>query len=277
MNPPLVSAILPIADPRRVSLARKAVNNFIRQHYTPYELIVVNGTGIDVLTNQEMDTDAFRSAGCSVQELRVPAGLNAAAMRNRGIQAAAGDWLFPIDDDDWCHPQRLLFQMAHRRGNRACLLRNQLRVDVSKSLTQSVEDHPVGSWKPLLHLVTRNNGIDSTILFPRQNIHYAYSEAQLWLYDETLNTGEHEELLARIQQNAGDPVVCNNSHNRLVQGMQWPILSIAVYHGGNELLYEQFFGGTDVTRNSGNVPTGLVDSDIQQLKVVLQSYNFDVR
>ena len=166
MKPLLVSGILPFSDPRRLSLVRKAVNNFVRQHYTPYELVVVNGTDTPVLTNQEMETDAFRKAGCSVLEVRAPEGLNAAAMRNVGIKAAHGDWIFPIDDDDWCHPQRLLFQMAHRREGQACMLQYQLRVDVHRSLQQFGDVTEAESCKPLLHLFRMETGIPATILFP---------------------------------------------------------------------------------------------------------------
>ena len=52
MKPPLVSAILPFSNEVRLNLVRKAVNNFIRQNYTPYELVVVNLTvsiGVDSL------------------------------------------------------------------------------------------------------------------------------------------------------------------------------------------------------------------------------------
>lgn len=273
MKPPLVSAILPFGDPRRLNLARKAVNNFIRQHYTPYELVVVNGTDTDVLTNAEMDTEGFRAVGCRVMEIRVPAGLNAATMRNRGIEAAHGDWIFPIDDDDWCHPQRLTFQMAHRIDDHPCLLKYQLRVDISTSLKQAAEDHPEGAAKPLLHLLGLDEGIPSTILFPR----LINADGELWLYDEAMNIGEHDELLARMKRGGAAPVVCDNMHNPFVQGMQWPLMSIAMFHTSNELTHEQFFQKLPRPIDRNVVPTGLRQSDMDQLRVVLQSYNFRIR
>ena len=100
MKPPLVSAVLIFSDSARTNLARKAVNHFIRQNYTPYELLVVNSTDVDVLTNDNMATEEMREQGCNLVEIRAPRGLNAAAMRNHGIRAAKGEWIFPIDDDD---------------------------------------------------------------------------------------------------------------------------------------------------------------------------------
>lgn len=275
MKPPLVSAILPFFNPRRLSLARKAVNNFIRQHYTPYELVVVNGTDTPVLTNQDMDAATFRDAGCSVLEVRAPEGLNAAAMRNRGIEAAHGDWIFPIDDDDWCHPQRLTFQMAHRREGQACLLQYQLRVDVSALLQRNDDQSQPQAIQPLLHLLSLTGGIPSTILFPRLTSDGSDNQ-RAWFYDEDLNVGEHDELLARIQQTQGQAVVCDNMHNAFVQGMQWPILSVAIYHGNNELTYEQFFTQLPESLDHSVVPKGLTQNDMDQLLVVLQSYNFKI-
>ena len=273
MTPPLVSAILPFSDPRRLNLVRKAVNNFIRQHYTPYELIIINGTDTDVLTNDEMESARFRASGCSIRELEAPAGLNAATMRNRGIEAARGDWIFPIDDDDWCHPQRLQYQMAHRVDKNPCMLKYQLRVDISPSLRQSAEDHPEGSFKPLLHLLCLEGGISSTILFPRL-INVA---GELPLYDETLNIGEHDELLARLSQDGYPPVVCDNMHTTFVNGMQWPILSVAMFHTSNELTREQFFQKLPRPIDHTVVPVGLRQSDMDHLRIVLQSYNFKIR
>jgi len=276
MQPPLVSGILPFSDPRRLSLARKAVNNFIRQHYTPYELVVVNGTDTPVLTNQEMDTESFREAGCSVVEVRAPEGLNAASMRNRGIEAAHGDWIFPVDDDDWCHPQRLLFQMAHRVEGQACMLQYQLRVDVSQSLQQSgdpAQPDYLSACKPLLHLLNIDTGIPATMLFPRIK---NQSTRELWLYDGQLNVGEHDELLARLRRHEGNSVVCNNMHSTFVSEMQWPILSVAIYHGNNELTHEQFFVRLPRPVDHSVVPAGLRQSDMDQLRIVLQSYNFKI-
>jgi len=270
---PLVSGILPFSDARRLNLARKAVNNFIRQHYTPYELVVVNGTNTDVLTNAEMDSETFRRAGCHIMEVRAPEGLNAAAMRNLGIKAAHGDWIFPVDDDDWCHPERLMFQMAHRRDDYPCLLRYQLRVDISPSLRIASEDHPDGAFKPLLHLLRIDEGIPSTILFPR----LLNPDGALWLYDEDLNIGEHDELLARMKRDGAAPVVCDNMHNTFVNGMQWPILSIAMYHTSNELTHGQFFQRLPEPVDRSVVPFGLTRADMDQLKVVLQSYNFKIK
>lgn len=274
MKPPLVTAILAFSDVSRLSLARKTVNNFIRQNYTPYELIVVNGTDNFVLTNDGMMTESMAKQGCNLLEVRAPAGLNAAAMRNCGIRAATGQWILPVDDDDWSHPTRLMYQMAHRRGTCPVLLRHQLRIDVSP--LREIDREVGGSFKPSLHLVDKpETGVSSTMLFPRQ-VNGA-SNGISWFYDESINIGEHDELLARIAEEEGGHVVVDNSHNTFVTGMHWPILSIAVYHGMNELTYDKFFDGMPRPVDKNTVPPGLVEADVQQLKAVLASYNFKVK
>jgi len=268
---PLVSCVLIVANAARMTLVRKAVNNFIRQQYTPYELIVVNGIGTNVLTNDNMDSEEIREAGCRVWEMHAPAGLNAAAMKNLGLEVASGDWVICIDDDDYFHPIRLMYQMAHRVDGKPCLLKYQLRIDISQALQLSADS---AMWeqsvKPLLHLLKMDSGIPCTMLFPRLQ-----SDGQPWLFNPDLNTGEYEELLARMQQSI-QPVVCDNMHNPFVRGMQWPLLSIAVYHGSNELTYDQFFARLNPLTNSGGFPVGLNQEDVEYLKTVLYSYNFQV-
>jgi glycosyltransferase involved in cell wall biosynthesis len=193
--------------------------------------VIVNGTTENVLTNDQMSSPEMQQAGCFAVEIKAPANLNAATMRNQGIRAAHGDWILPIDDDDFCHPLRLLYQMAHRRAGHPCLLRYQLRVDVSKALRLPDEFSPDESHRPLLHLLKLDAGVPSTLLFPRLDLAGKFN-----LYRPELNVGEHDELLSRLD----DPVVCDNMHTPFNQHLGLPLLSTAIYHGNNELTYVTF-------------------------------------
>jgi len=263
----LVSCILPFSNPYRLNLARKAVNNFIYQRYTPYELLIVNGTNQNVLTNSDMDSELYAAAGCSVREIAVRPGLNAAAMRNIALKEhAAGEYVICIDDDDYFHPDRLLYQMAHRQAATACLLRYQLRVDLTAVLSAVGYDAEMSvAGTPKLHLLGLQEGIASTALFPRLD-----RNGKPWLFDESLNVEEHEELIARIRQQVGCSVFINQ-HTPFNSTSSLPLLSVAVYHGGNELTHQQFFEQPNVK------PTvGLNQGDIEFLKTILRSYNFQV-
>lgn len=266
---PYVSCILPFSNPYRINLVRKAVNNFIYQRYTPYELLIVNGTNQSVLTNADMDSQFYSTAGCSVREIQTSPGLNAAAMRNVALKShAAGDYIICIDDDDYFHPDRLLYQMAHRRlqNPAPCMLRYQLRVDLTGVLG-SFDSESMSSLaaSPKLHLLAKKDGIASTAVFPRLDL-----DGNPWLFNEDLNTGEHEELIDRITQKLGFSVF-DNKHTPFNAGSNLPLLSVAMYHGGNELNYQQFFEQPDIS-----LVDGMHRGDIEFLKSILRSYNFQV-
>lgn len=264
MSAPLVSAVLTCVSSNRLNLARKAVNNFIKQLYTPFELLVVNGTGQPILTNDKLTTQADRLAGTYIREIPVGPGLNAAAMRNVGLNAATGDWVICLDDDDYCHPHRILYQMAHRQEGRPCLLQYQLRVDLSKALKAASNAEPL---QPDLHLLKKTNGISCTALFPRLN-----AAGDPWLFNESLNIGEYDDLIAYMISKGCMPVVCNNSNTATLSNVGFPLLSVAMYHGLNELQPHQFFESSDVDKNID----GLTLHDIEFLKLILSLYDFNI-
>ena len=86
---------------------RKALDSVKCQTYTDYELIVVCDSCVDKTeeiareyTNNVIITD-FHSDG--------PA-------RNVGLDAASGDWILHMDDDDWWLHEYVLEQLAGRVG-----------------------------------------------------------------------------------------------------------------------------------------------------------------
>jgi hypothetical protein len=118
---------------------------------------------------------------------------------------------------------------------------------------------------PKLHLLGLQEGIASTALFPRLDCN-----GKPWLFDESLNVEEHEELIARIRQQVGCSVFINQ-HTPFNSTSSLPLLSVAVYHGGNELTHQQFFEQPNVKST-----VGLNQGDIEFLKTILRSYNFQV-
>jgi len=264
MSSPLVSCILTCSSSNRVNLARKAVNNFIQQYYKPYELLIVNSTGTPILTNKELTSPVDRQEGNHLIEIPATPGLNSASMKNVGLSAAQGDWVICIDDDDYFHPMRLLYQMAHRVNNQPCMLQYQLMIDITKVLTEAKSDNPV---QPILHLLKRSHGIPSTMLFPRLS-----NSGEAFLFNTTLNIGEYDELLAHMIAKGYKPTACQNSNNRLVPELDLPLLSIAVYHGLNELQPYQFFSPTE----SQNTVDTLNTHNMQLLQRVLRLYDFEV-
>lgn len=270
MSLPLVSAIVPCSDPRRVSLVRKAVNSLLVSNYDPLEVLVINGTGGSILTNDVLSGEPGKVSHV-VKEIPVSGFANAATMRNAGIRAAAGDWVLPVDDDDWQHPHRIEYQMARRRHGRPCLLRYMLQVDLSEFSASSNSNFDSSlKTQPFISLKNVEKGIPATLLFPRTK-----ESGHLWLYDESLNKEEHYDLLERMQLDGLDPVVCQNQNSDFVPNQCRPLMQIAFFHSENVLSFEEFFGVKN-RPDSRNFPDGLTATDAEQLKTVLEGYRFVV-
>lgn len=95
---PLVSCVMATTQPRRPFL-RQALKYFLRQSYSPKELIVVDDPG----------TSAFDLTCASpvVRYLQPNVRLTLGSKLNLGIQEARGTIIQKLDDDDYYHPEFL--------------------------------------------------------------------------------------------------------------------------------------------------------------------------
>ena len=95
---PKFSVIIPAYN-SAATLAR-AVESVLAQSWPAYEIIVIDDGSTD---NTRQVAGQF---GDQVKLIHQPnAGVSMA--RNRGVEAAAGDWLVFLDADDWYYPDRL--------------------------------------------------------------------------------------------------------------------------------------------------------------------------
>lgn len=268
MQPPLVTVIVPYMNSRRALLAKKTINDIAKQNYRPLEVLVVNGTGNRIINNEK----SYSEADPSIEFVEIlTQHTNASTSRNAAIRAASGDWIMLADNDDWNHQSRIEYQMARRKQGVPCLLRSQVRVDISGLWTDARSGNSV---TPAVTLADNPNGIPSTMLFPKRD-----TDGYLWLYDESKLKGEHEELLARmVKQEENQPVVCDNRRSPMQEdGVVASMLSVAFYHSLNELNREEFFANcTSSNKSSSILPEGLNPTDGELLKAVLQGYNFTV-
>ncbi len=95
---PLVSCVMATTQPRRPFL-NQAVKYFLRQTYSPKELIVVADPGEAVF-------DGIRPVP-EIRYLQTSAQLTLGSKLNLGIQAARGAIIQKLDDDDYYHPEFL--------------------------------------------------------------------------------------------------------------------------------------------------------------------------
>jgi GT2 family glycosyltransferase len=100
---PTVSVVIPTYNRRDV--VRRAIESALAQTYPPIEIIVIDDGSTD-------DTQAvLADYGARIRLIRQPnAGVCAA--RNRGIDAAGGDFVAFLDSDDAWEPWKIASQMA---------------------------------------------------------------------------------------------------------------------------------------------------------------------
>ena len=99
-----ISVIIPLYN-RREEVGR-AIASALRQSRTPAEIIVVDDASLDG------SAAAVAALGDKrVRLLRHERNRGAAAARNTGIAAAAGDWIALLDSDDEWEPEKLAHQL----------------------------------------------------------------------------------------------------------------------------------------------------------------------
>lgn len=119
---PLVSAIVPTRN--RADLVVVAVRSVLAQTMADLEVVVVVD-GPDVATEQAL-------AGLDDPRVRVlvlPQPQGASAARNAGVDAATGEWVAFLDDDDEWLPQRLERQLAMVGAGERVLVTSRARVE----------------------------------------------------------------------------------------------------------------------------------------------------
>ncbi|MBU1575743.1 MAG: glycosyltransferase family 2 protein [Candidatus Edwardsbacteria bacterium] len=102
MNSPLFSVIIPTFN-RPVILNRTLEYLEAQQCNFPFEVIVVDDHPVNVLP----DLGFGKGKRQNWKLIRNGVNLGRAATRNRGIKAAAGEYILFIDDDIWAEPQLL--------------------------------------------------------------------------------------------------------------------------------------------------------------------------
>lgn len=101
----IVSAVIPTHN--RPELVLRAVRSALAQTYEQIEVIVVvDGPDTATANALELITDP------RLRVIVLPQGQGAQAARNAGIDAAGGDWIALLDDDDEWLPEKTSIQMA---------------------------------------------------------------------------------------------------------------------------------------------------------------------
>lgn len=116
---PLVSVIIPTRC--RHGLLARALGSVLAQTHRELEVIVVD----DNDPNERVQAQASLVSWLADPRVRVvtgAAGRSAAAARNRGLDAATGEWIAFLDDDDAYRPEKLAAQLARAQGTGVALV-----------------------------------------------------------------------------------------------------------------------------------------------------------
>ncbi|MCG3209576.1 MAG: hypothetical protein FOGNACKC_03203 [Anaerolineae bacterium] len=102
---PTVSVIIPTHN--RAELLPRAVQSVLNQSYQDFELIIVDDASND-------DTPAVMASfnDPRIKTIRHSTNRRGSAARNTGINAATGEWVAFLDDDDKWLPDKLTRQLA---------------------------------------------------------------------------------------------------------------------------------------------------------------------
>lgn len=120
---PVVTVVIPTHD--RSALLADTLRSVVAQRGVDLQVIVVDDGSSD-------DTAAVvaRLADTRVTLVRHECSRGVSAARNRGVEAADGDWIAFLDDDDLWAPQKLASQLNQaQRGGRSWACSGSVTVD----------------------------------------------------------------------------------------------------------------------------------------------------
>lgn len=107
---PKVTVLIPVYN--RARYLADAMDSVLAQSFQDFELLLVDDGSTD---GSQAIVNGYTDA--RVRLLQNPDNVGIAATRNRGIEAASGDYLAFLDSDDRALPERLAHQVAYLDGH----------------------------------------------------------------------------------------------------------------------------------------------------------------
>jgi glycosyltransferase involved in cell wall biosynthesis len=180
----IVSAVIPTRG--RPELLRRAVRSALAQTLREIEVVVVID-GEDAVTRRAMAELAEEDGRLRVVALASSVGGSDA--RNRGVDAAAGEWIAFLDDDDEWLPSKLEAQLDAMRRATAPLLIGTCRMiartpgkDYVWPRRLPARDEQIGEYITVRRSLTRGEGyLQTSTFFVRRSLMRAqpFKSAQL--------------------------------------------------------------------------------------------------
>jgi glycosyltransferase involved in cell wall biosynthesis len=278
----LISVVIPTYNRRRY--VREALESAWAQTYRPLEIIIIDDGSTDG-TEEELS-----SFGSAIRYLRQQ-NQGPSAARNRGIQAATGEYIALLDSDDLWAPTKIEKQVR--------LIERSSKVGVVFCDTQQLNvitgDVAVRRCSPGLRgdirrqLLHRNcvNGSDSAVLVRRACFD------RVGLFDEALKQAEDWDLWIRISRHyhfdyVPEPLVTIRTHgNNLHQQVhvmhehQMEVIRRAFTHdaidGANHLLQRRVLAYIHADAGGEYLTAGRTRLALRHLLQTLVFWPFDYR
>lgn len=191
MAAPLVSVVIPVYNGAKY--LREACESVLSQTYEPLELIVVDDGSTDD------SPQVIRSYGSRVASIRQDNG-GVSRARNTGIQAAKGEYVAFLDQDDWFLPDKIARQVERFRADGSLGLVHTGILQYSsesqsyvKGIYQNISTDPLEGWC-YDRLLFANGIINSSVMVRKTALTLSGG------FDETMpgNTIQDYDLWLRI-------------------------------------------------------------------------------
>jgi len=179
----LISCVIPTHN--RQELLKRAIESVITQTYKNLEIIVVDDASQD---NTESVVNEYIKRDSRIKYYKNNKPLGVSGARNVGIQAAKGEFIAFLDDDDEWSERKISRQMRALENYAAVLCSSK----TTWSKTETQYD------KPFIELVDLKKG---TIFGAGSSLLVRVPIMKNLLFDEKLDKGEDWDLLIRLSTN----------------------------------------------------------------------------
>lgn len=206
MDEPLVSAV--ITTKNRADLLPRALESVHRQSYSNIEIIVVD----DGSTDDTAEVLKEFAAKHAIIQIHNETSQGACRARNQGIEAASGEFIAGLDDDDQWHPRRVELLLEAYRDDFSCVASDVELVYPNRTVTWKKEK--LITYNDLLY----SNQVGNQVLVKKERLQAVGG------FDESLAAAQDYDLWLRLS-NAFGPV----------RNVNKPLQKIYMQHGSGQI------------------------------------------
>lgn len=206
MDEPLVSAV--ITTKNRADLLPRALESVHRQSYSNIEIVVVD----DGSTDDTAEVLKEFASKYAIIQVHNETSRGACRARNQGIEAASGEFIAGLDDDDQWHPKRVKLLLEAYRDDFSCVTSDVELVYPNRTITWKKEK--LVTYNDLLY----SNQVGNQVLVKKERLQAVGG------FDESLAAAQDYDLWLRLSKAFG-PV---RNINKLLQ-------KIYMQHGSGQI------------------------------------------